>query len=110
MAHKVFEGKDGQWYFNVQAANGQIVAQSEGYVSKGNAERGYHALLDAVHADVLAELRAGTIVEDTAMRDEGDMLAGDAAGPGPLCEALANVSAAESAVRADGRRGRRSKL
>lgn len=64
--HDVFQGQDEQWYFRVKAANGQIVAQSEGYVSESNAKRGYHVLLDAVHADVLYHLRHGTIVESEA--------------------------------------------
>lgn len=35
----IFEGKDGLWRFNVQAANGELVTQSEGYDSKRNARR-----------------------------------------------------------------------
>ncbi|MBX3260936.1 MAG: DUF1508 domain-containing protein [Labilithrix sp.] len=36
----VREAKNGQYYFNLKAANGQIIGTSELYVSKGNAERG----------------------------------------------------------------------
>lgn len=49
---EIFKGKDGQHYFRVVAGNGQIVAQSEGYVSASNAQRGYMALLDTVFEDV----------------------------------------------------------
>lgn len=53
---EIFEGKDGQHYFHVKAANGEIVAGSEGYASASNAERGYNALLRAVREDVMADL------------------------------------------------------
>jgi uncharacterized protein YegP (UPF0339 family) len=79
MPHEVFEGKKGQHYFHVKAANGQIVAASEGYANKSNAERGYRALLDAVHPDVLAELRAGTIVESPESVEAGRLSAPGAA-------------------------------
>jgi uncharacterized protein YegP (UPF0339 family) len=35
-----FQGKDGQWYFNLEAANGEIVEPSEGYSTKEHAEEG----------------------------------------------------------------------
>ena len=28
--------KDGQWYFHLKAENNEIIAQSEGYATKGN--------------------------------------------------------------------------
>ena len=34
---KAFQGKDGQWYFNIKGENGHIVLQSEGYTTKSNA-------------------------------------------------------------------------
>jgi len=34
------EAKDGQWYFNLRAANYQVIGTSEMYVSKYNAKRG----------------------------------------------------------------------
>ena len=34
---KVFQGKDGQWYFHRVAANGEVVASSEGYHNKSDA-------------------------------------------------------------------------
>ena len=43
----VFKGKDDQWYWHLQAANGEIVAQSEGYGSEAAAERGLEAMFEA---------------------------------------------------------------
>lgn len=43
----VFEGRDSQWYWRLRAANGEIVAQSEGYTSKDGAERGLEAMYEA---------------------------------------------------------------
>lgn len=75
MAVEYFQGQDDagnvipdDHRFRVKAANGEILSSSEAYVSASNAKRGYRALLDAVHADVLAELRAGTIVESEESR------------------------------------------
>lgn len=36
---QVFRGDDGQWYWRAIGANGEITAQSEGYVSRSNARR-----------------------------------------------------------------------
>ncbi len=36
----VLEAKNGDWYFNLKAGNGEIIGTSELYVSKSNAERG----------------------------------------------------------------------
>lgn len=38
-----FQGKDDQWYFNLEAANGEIVEQSEGYESHAGALDGIEA-------------------------------------------------------------------
>ena len=37
---QVFQGKDAQWYFHLQAANGEIICQSEGYTTKYSCEHG----------------------------------------------------------------------
>lgn len=42
---ETFEGVDGQHYFHLMAANGQNVLRSEGYASRGNAERATTALM-----------------------------------------------------------------
>jgi len=39
-AFELFEGKDGQFYFHLEAANHEIVLQSEGYVTKTGALNG----------------------------------------------------------------------
>lgn len=54
---KYKKGKDGQWYFKLVAANGETVAVSEGYTSKGMCLKG----IDAVK--LLAE-RAGVEEEE----------------------------------------------
>lgn len=36
---EVFQGLDGQWYFNLVAGNGEKVLQSEGYTTKASAQR-----------------------------------------------------------------------
>lgn len=43
-AINVFVGKDDQWYWNVKARNGRVVAQSEGYQTKQGAIKGAQAL------------------------------------------------------------------
>jgi len=43
MAHPQFQvktGKDGQFYFNLTAKNGQVILTSEGYKSKDSCENG----------------------------------------------------------------------
>jgi uncharacterized protein YegP (UPF0339 family) len=37
---EILQASDGEWYFTVKAGNGEIVATSEMYASKFNAERG----------------------------------------------------------------------
>lgn len=41
---EILQATDGQWYFTVKAANAEIIAVSEMYVSKANAERGSRAV------------------------------------------------------------------
>ena len=43
---EVFQGKS-DWYFRVIAANGEIVAASEGYTTKAGAEEGVEAMYRA---------------------------------------------------------------
>jgi uncharacterized protein YegP (UPF0339 family) len=42
----ILESTDSQWYFTVKGNNGEIVATSEMYASKANAERGAKAVRD----------------------------------------------------------------
>ena len=47
MAHPEFQvktGKDGQYYFNLTARNGQIILASEGYKAKEGCENGIETL------------------------------------------------------------------
>lgn len=38
--YSVFEGAGGKWYFNLKAANHQVILSSQGYSSKDDAENG----------------------------------------------------------------------
>jgi uncharacterized protein YegP (UPF0339 family) len=38
--YDVFEGNGGKWYFNLKAANHQVILSSQGYSSKSAAENG----------------------------------------------------------------------
>lgn len=44
-----FQGKDGEWYWHLQAKNGETVAQSEAYHEKGEALRGIEDASRAFH-------------------------------------------------------------
>ena len=39
----IFTGRDGQYYWRLKAPNGEIIAQSEGYVSRQGAVNGIDA-------------------------------------------------------------------
>lgn len=41
---ELFQGRNGQYYWHVKAANGQILCHSEGYTTKVAAANGYRAL------------------------------------------------------------------
>ena len=41
---QIFKGKDGQFYFRLRAANGEIICSSEGYTTKQSAEKGIAAV------------------------------------------------------------------
>jgi uncharacterized protein YegP (UPF0339 family) len=43
--YRVLQAVDGRWYFNLLAANGQVIATSQTYSSKANAERGRDAMI-----------------------------------------------------------------
>lgn len=40
---RIFEGDDGQWYWSLESANGQIVCRAEGYSNKSNAKRAFRS-------------------------------------------------------------------
>lgn len=52
------KGKQTEWRWRLRAANGEIVAQSEGYVSESNARAGVEAAWQAAR-DVQTEQRGG---------------------------------------------------
>lgn len=45
---EIYEGEDGQYYWRGRAANGEIVAQGEGYVEHGGAVDGAHKVFPGV--------------------------------------------------------------
>ena len=52
-AFKILEARNGEYYFNIVAKNGEIIGTSETYVSKSNAQRG----ADTVRSLVTKQLR-----------------------------------------------------
>ncbi|MEM8593470.1 MAG: YegP family protein [Pseudomonadota bacterium] len=38
--YDIFEGKSGKWFFNLKAANHQVILSSQGYADKKGAENG----------------------------------------------------------------------
>jgi uncharacterized protein YegP (UPF0339 family) len=52
--YEIKKSSDGQYYFNLVASNGEVVATSERYVTKSNAERGVTAVRSA--AKVVSDL------------------------------------------------------
>lgn len=42
--YTIFQGNDGQYYFNLKAANNEIILQSEGYRARQGAENGKEAV------------------------------------------------------------------
>ncbi|WP_340149469.1 YegP family protein [uncultured Sneathiella sp.] len=41
------EGKNGKWYFNLKASNGQVILSSQGYASESGAKEGTGAVARA---------------------------------------------------------------
>ena len=41
--YTLFKGRDGQYYWNLKASNGEILCHSEGYTTKQNAKNGIEA-------------------------------------------------------------------
>ena len=54
--YEIFEGEDGQWYWRLKSSNNRIVAQSEGYTRKYDAESAAKKLADiAIAAEDLIQ-------------------------------------------------------
>lgn len=41
---EIFKDKRGEFRFHLKAANGEVIASSEGYTTKANAEKGIEAV------------------------------------------------------------------
>ena len=60
---EVFKGRGKHpWYWRARASNGQITAQSEGYVSKRNAKRAAIDFIHAVDIEYSYACRAETLI------------------------------------------------
>lgn len=44
----IFKGKNKQWYFNIKASNGKIIATSEGYKQKASLIKGIKSVQKSV--------------------------------------------------------------
>jgi len=51
MAIEKFKGRNGQYYFRVKAANGQIVLQSEGYTNQHGVDNGISSVRENAKVD-----------------------------------------------------------
>lgn len=56
--YTVFQGRDLQYYFNLKAANGEIILRSEGYVSQQGATNGKEAVKKYAPTAKLRDLTA----------------------------------------------------
>ncbi|MCB2081382.1 MAG: YegP family protein [Hyphomicrobiales bacterium] len=52
----LFKGKNGEFYWNLKASNGEIIGQSEGYKSKTSAENGIESVRTNASIDAHYEL------------------------------------------------------
>ena len=51
---EVYEGKGGKWRFRLKAANGEVIATSQGYSSKASAKNGVDSVRrHAAEADIV---------------------------------------------------------
>ena len=66
---QIKEAKNGQFYFNIMARNGKVLATSEMYVSINNAERGTRATLRAF-ADFITSVSHTELAELTQEGEE----------------------------------------
>ena len=54
---ELFKGQDGKVYWHLRAANNEIIASSQGYANKANAEKGI--------ASVKSTAAGATIIDNT---------------------------------------------
>lgn len=53
---EIFKGSNGQYYFRLKAENGQVIAVSEGYISKQSAQNGVAAVKRCAPAATTVDL------------------------------------------------------
>lgn len=53
---EIFKGSNGNYYFRLKAANGQIIASSEGYSTKQGAQNGIAAVKQVAPAALIIDL------------------------------------------------------
>lgn len=53
----LFTGKNGEYYFNLKAGNGEIIGSSEGYKAKASAENGIESVKKNASEDSRYELK-----------------------------------------------------
>ena len=56
MKIEIFKGGNGQYYFNVKSANGEKIAQSEGYTKKQSAEDTIKVLKEQLPSATVVEI------------------------------------------------------
>ncbi len=62
-SYKVLQARDGQYYFNVVAANNEIIATSETYATKSNAERAVERLARIVTNRKISDALPGARIQ-----------------------------------------------
>ncbi len=53
--YTIKKGKDDQFYWNLKAANHEIICQSEGYTTKQGAEKGIESVRHNADSDVIKD-------------------------------------------------------
>jgi len=53
---EIFKGSNGNYYFRLKSANGQIIAASEGYTTKQGAQGGITAVKDTAPTAQIIDL------------------------------------------------------
>lgn len=53
---EIFTDKGGKWRFNLKAGNGEVIAVSQGYASRANAEHGIESVRANAPTAVIVEV------------------------------------------------------
>jgi uncharacterized protein len=78
--YKLLQAVDGQWYFHLQAANGEVVAHSETYADKSNAQRAITSLVALLGSELVADAKPATAPTKSVTQQAGLVSALDAFG------------------------------